>query len=87
MLQLSIALLFAFAGVVSLSVVAQVLRRAWSAAGELRRELAECDRVQPVVTVRTYAFERRVIPAAARFTPAARTRRTAAVPCALPVAA
>jgi hypothetical protein len=87
MLQLSIALLFVFAGVASLAVVAQVLRRAWSAAGELRRELAECDRVQPAVTVRTYAFERRVIPASTRFTPAARTRRAATAPCALPVAA
>jgi hypothetical protein len=88
MLQLSIAVLFAFSGFISLAVIAQTLRRAWSAAGELRAALAECDTVQPVV-LRTYAIERRVVvPAAARFIPAARTRRmVAAAPCALRAAA
>lgn len=87
MLQLSIALLFVIAGFASLAVAGQALRRAWSAAGELRRALAQCAEVQPVV-VRTYAVERRmVISAQARFNRAAPTHRMASPACALPVAA
>jgi hypothetical protein len=87
MLQLSIALLFVVAGFASAAVVGQTLRRAWSAVGELRQALAQCDEVQPV-EVRTYAIERRiVISAEARFNRAATARRTASPACALPVAA
>ena len=86
MLQLSIALLFAAAGLASVAVVGQALRRAWSAVGELRRALAECETVQPAL-VRTYAIERRTAPPVLRVIPGARTLRTASAPCALPVAA
>jgi hypothetical protein len=86
MLQLSIALLFAVAGLASAAVVGQVLRRAWSAAGELRRALAECEAVQPAV-VRTYAIEWRAAPPVLRVISGARTYRTAPAPCALRVAA
>jgi hypothetical protein len=79
MLQLSIVLLFILAGLSSVVVVGRALRRAWTAAGELRAALAACDRREPAV-VRTYAIDRRVV-AAARF------NRTASAPCALRVAA
>jgi hypothetical protein len=87
MLQLAIALLFPVAAIVSLVVVGQSLRRAWSAAGELRRALAHCDMVERA-TVRTVTVERRVIvQAASRFTPAAKMVRRAAAPCDYRVAA
>lgn len=86
MLQLSIALLFAVAGMASVAVVGQALRRAWTAVGELRSALAECETVQPAV-VRTYAIERHAARPALRVIPGARTRRTASAPCGLLVAA
>ncbi len=85
-MQLAIALLFAFAGIASLAVVGQALRRAWSAAGELRAALAHCEEVQ-TVTVRTLSFERRPAPPVLRIIPGAKARRTVRAPCALPVAA
>lgn len=84
MLQLSIALLFAFAGAVSLAVVGQSLRRAWRAAGLLRRELALAE--VDVVTVRTFDA-RRPAPALRLVATAASTHRTAPEPCALRAAA
>jgi hypothetical protein len=86
MLQVSIVVLFAIGGLTSAVVVCQVLRRAWSAAGELQRALAECETVQSAV-VRTYAIERRAAPPVLRVIPGARTYRTAPAPCALRVAA
>lgn len=86
MLQLAIALLFAFAGVASLAVIGQALRRAWSAAGELRTALAQCDEVQ-AATVRTLSFERHPAPPVLRIIPGAKAPRTVMAPCALPVAA
>lgn len=87
MLQLAIALLFTLAAIVSLVVVGQSLRRAWSAAGELRLALADCDMVGRG-TVRMVTIERRVIvQAASRFTPAAKMVRRAAAPCDYRVAA
>ena len=87
MLQFSIALLFAAAGLVSLAVVGQALRRAWAVTGDLRRALAECETAQ-AATVRTYAIERRPAPPVLRIIPGVKTPRTAsAAPCALPVAA
>jgi hypothetical protein len=87
MLQFAIALLFTLAAIVSLGVVGQSLRRAWTAAGELRLALAQCDRVERG-TVRTVTVERRVVvQAAARFIPAARMVPRAAAPCDYRVAA
>jgi hypothetical protein len=83
MLQLSIALLFASAGLASLAVISQTLRRAWSAAGELRMALAQCDAVQPAV-LRTVSLERHP---ALRVIQGAKTLRTVSAPCALRVAA
>lgn len=86
MMQLSIALLFAFAGIASLAVVGQTLRRAWITVGELRAAIVQCDEVQAAM-VRTVSFERRLAPPILRVIPGARTLRTVSAPCALPVAA
>lgn len=83
MLQFSIALLFAFAGIASLAVISQALRRAWNEVGALRRAIAECETVQPA-TFRTY--ERRARPAL-RIIPGAKTRHPAAATCGLRAAA
>ena len=86
MLQFTIASLFTLTAIVSLGVVGQSLRRAWSAAGELRRAITQCDTVERGM-MRTVTVERRVIVAAAsRFTPAAQMPR-ATMPCDFRVAA
>lgn len=83
MLQLLITSLLAFAGLASCVVIAQTLRRAWKAAGELRAAIARCDDTQ-TVTLRTSSIERRP---ALRVIRGAKDSRPAPVRCALPVAA
>lgn len=84
MLQLSIALLFAFAGAISLAVVGQSLRRTWLAIGPLRRELALAE--ADTITLRIVE-PRRPAPTLRLVATAASSRRTAPEPCALRAAA
>ena len=85
MLQVSITLLFAVTAFASLAVVTHSLRRAWLAAGVLRRALAECD---DIVRCEVRVVELRRLPAPVlRVSAAGSWRRTAPAPYALRAAA